>query len=173
MSARKAWRLHFSSAAPESRLRSWLTESGSLTARCRRQCADFRIRLLAQGRAHSLADEGGGRALVQVREVVLECDGVPVIFAHTTLSAATDGRLNRWLAGLGTRSLGSLLFSYPRFERGAIEYRRLDRRHPLYRRAAALEQVGTHLWARRSRHCLDGQQVMVTEVFLPGISRLA
>jgi chorismate-pyruvate lyase len=53
-----------------------------------------------------------------VREVVLECDGVPVIFAHTTLSTAANGRLTRWMAALGSRSLGSLLFTYPGFRRG-------------------------------------------------------
>jgi chorismate--pyruvate lyase len=107
-----------------------------------------------------------------VREVALECDGVPVIFAHTTLASLGRGRLGRWLAGLGSRSLGSLLFAFPGFRRGAIEFRRLDHRHALYRRAAALGEVGKFLWARRSWHSLDGQRVVVTEVFLPAIVRL-
>ncbi|UCV04787.1 chorismate--pyruvate lyase family protein [Dechloromonas denitrificans] len=172
MSRRSGWYRRFRGAAPEPRLRSWLTEPGSLTARCQRQCADFRVRLLAQGKGAALADEAGGPALVRVREVVLECDGVPVIFAHTTLSAAANGRLTRWLSRLGTRSLGSLLFFFPGFHRGGIEYRRLDRRHPLYRRAAMLGAFGEYLWARRSAHRLGGQQVLVTEVFLPEILRL-
>jgi chorismate--pyruvate lyase len=104
-----------------------------------------------------------------VREVVLECDGRPVIFAHTTLATVAPGRLSRWMAGLGNRSLGSLLFSYPGFRRGTIEFLRLDARHPLYRRAAALGPVGASLWARRSLHRLGWQQVLVTEVFLPAI----
>jgi chorismate--pyruvate lyase len=107
-----------------------------------------------------------------VREVVLECDGQPVIFAHTTLSTATRGRLARWMDRLGNRSLGSLLFAYPGFRREAIEYLRLDRRHPLYRRAAAVADVGETLWARRSLHRLGLQRVLVTEVFLPAIARL-
>lgn len=112
------------------------------------------------------------RRLAWVREVILECDGVPVIFAHSVLSTATRGRLTRWLARLGSRSLGSLLFSYPGFNRGAIEYRRLDARHPLYQRAAALGAAGPCLWARRSLHRLGAQQVLVTEVFLPAIAKL-
>ena len=107
-----------------------------------------------------------------VREVLLECDGRPVIFAHTTLSTAANGRLSRWMSGLGNRSLGSLLFAYPGFRREAIEYLRLDRRHPLYQRAAAVADVGDYLWARRSLHRLDIQRVLVTEVFLPAITRL-
>lgn len=177
---RSQWRAQLAGGACDPLLRSWLTEPDSLTARCQRACSDFRVRLLNFGKGRALADEsageaaGGqaGRGLAWVREVVLECDGRPVIFAHTTLSTATKGRLSRWMAGLGNRSLGSLLFSYPGFERGAIEFLRLDARHPLYRRAAALGELGAlgaTLWARRSLHRLGGQQVLVTEVFLPAI----
>ncbi len=154
-------------------LRSWLTEPGSLTARCLRSSRHFSVRLLRFGKGRALADEavdgGCDGALAWVREVVLSCDGKPVIFAHTTLAASGNGRLTRWMARLGSRSLGSLLFAYPGFARGRIEFLRLDDRHPLYRRAAALCSPPRHLWARRSLHRLNGQQVLVTEVFLPDI----
>ena len=166
------WRSRLAGGGPDPVLRSWLTEPGSLTARCQRACRDFRVRLLDYGKDLPQADEMPRRRLARVREVVLECDGVPVIFAHTVASTATRGRLTRWLTGLGSRSLGSLLFSYPGFRRGAIEYRRLDARHPLYRRAAALGVAGPCLWARHSLHRLGAQQVLVTEVFLPAIANL-
>lgn len=167
------WRKHLLSAPSDPVLRDWLTETGSLTTRCQKACRHFRVRLVRYGKGRALADEQPLRARFWVREVVLACDGVPVIFAHTTLSTATGGRLSRWLAGLGSRSLGSLLFTYPGFRRGAIEYCRLDRRHPLFRRAASwLDDDVASLWARRSVHCLGGQQVLVTEVFLPAIREL-
>jgi len=170
------WRDHLPGELPDVALRSWLREPGSLTARCQRHSRQFCVRLLDYGVGHPLADEGllssAGRQPGLVREVALECDGVPVIFAHTTLAGNARGRLGRWLARLGSRSLGSLLFAFPGFQRGAIEFRRLDRRHPLYRRAAALGEVGHTLWARRSWHGLDGQRVVVTEVFLPAILQL-
>ena len=179
MSRRQPWRRRLPSGALAAPLASWLTEPGSLTARCQRQCREFRVRLLRSGQARALAVEGlgigGFRPLSRVREVVLECDGVPVIFAHTTLSSAVRGRLGCWMAGLGTRSLGSLLFAFPGFRRGAIEFRRLDSRDVLYCRAIASAPgvaVG-YLWARRSLHALRGQQVLVTEVFLPAIARLS
>ena len=153
-------------------LRSWLTEPDSLTARCQRACRHFRVRVLKSAKDEPLADELPHRRQAWVREVVLECDGVPVIFAHTTLSTAANGRLTRWLSRLGSRSLGSLLFTYPGFRRGVIEYRRLDRRHPLFRRAVALGKSADYLWARRSMHRLGAPQVLVTEVFLPAITRL-
>ncbi len=173
---RSKWRARLDGGACDPLLRSWLTEPDSLTARCQRACTDFRVRLLSFGKGRALADESArgeaGRGLAWVREVALECDGRPVIFAHTTLATAPNGRLSRWMAGLGNRSLGSLLFSYPGFERGAIEFLRLDARHPLYRRAAALGEpggLGAILWARRSLHRLGRQRVLVTEVFLPAI----
>ena len=173
---RSAWRAKLTGGLLDPVLRSWLTEPDSLTARCQRTCSHFRVRLLNYGKGQALADEamglGGGRSRDWVREVVLECDGRPVIFAHTTLSTAVNGRLSRWMAGLGNRSLGSLLFAYPGFKRGAIQYLRLNQRHPLYQRAARLGEVGEYLWARRSLHCLGAQQVLVTEVFLPSIEQL-
>jgi chorismate--pyruvate lyase len=163
------WRERLPRGQVERRLASWLTEPGSLTARCQAASSHFRVRLLRFARAPALADEGSGRPTVRVREVLLECDGVPVIFAHTTLSTATGGRLSNWIARLGSRSLGSLLFAHPGFVRGAIEYCRLDARHPLFRRVAAVAPTGAVLWARRSRHRLGAQEVLVTEVFLPAI----
>ena len=166
------WQPLFAGRVENRVLRGWLTEPGSLTARCQAASRDFRVRLLRYGKARPLADESPGQRNAWVREVILECDGVPVIFAHTTLSTATNGRLTRWLSRLGSRSLGSLLFSWPGFQRGAIEYCRLDARHPLFRRAAAHGEHEKYLWARRSRHRLGGQQVLVTEVFLPAITGL-
>ncbi len=156
-------------------LRGWLREPDSLTARCERACREFRVRLLTFRREDSLFVTGRGKRWV--REVVLTCDGRPVIFAHTELGQQARGRLRQWLAGLGSRSLGSLLFAYPGFQRGKIEYRRLDARDPLYRRAVAVAETSDGdysrcLWARCSVHALGMQYVSVTEVFLPAISAL-
>ncbi len=166
------WRSRLLRTACGEALRSWLIEPGSLTARCQRASKKFRVRVLRQGMARPLGDESARDVLVPVREVVLECDGVPVIFAHTTLCTAAGGHLKRWLARLGARSLGSLLFSHPGFKRGRLEFLRLDARHPLYLRALGGKNEATYLWARRSRHAFGGESVLVTEVFLPEITRL-
>lgn len=174
MKPRNRWRSRLAKLGCSPVVRSWLTEPGSLTARCQRGCERFAVRLLAFGKDRPLSDEAveNSPGLAWVREVALECDGVPVIFAHTTLPAAGNGRLTCWMARLGNRSLGSLLFRYPGFSRGAIEFLRLDVRHPLYVRAARVAKVPPQLWARRSWHALGGQRVLVTEVFLPAIERL-
>lgn len=167
---RLAWRAHCSGGESDATLRSWLCEPGSLTARCQRHCRQFRVQLLQQGRQQPLT---GQREWLPVREVLLECDGQPVIFAHSVLSTARSGRLGRWFARLGSRSLGSLLFHHPAFRRGPIEFCRIAAGHPLHRRLCQV--LGQNLpacWARRSRHFLGAGSVLVIEVFLPAITRL-
>lgn len=169
---RRQWRSSLGPGAPEAALVSWLSEPHSLTARCLRASSHFRVRLLRSGLRQPIADETTRQQLAHVREVLLECDGVPVIFAHSVLSTATNGRLTRWLAGLGSRSLGSLLFSFPGFRRGRLQFLRLDARHPLYRLASPWAGGERQLWARRSEHRLGRQVLCVTEVFLPAICTL-
>lgn len=152
-------------------LRRWLTEPGSLTARCQQNCRHFKVKLIKDQLGYPISHPS--KQLQHLREVLLLCDDHPVIFAHTTLARHPRGCLHLWLQGLGERSLGSLLFRCKTFKRGPIEYRRLDSRHPLFQRASSLVEIDApYLWARRSRHQLGAQSVLVTEVFLPGIIAL-
>ena len=148
----------------------WLRDRGSLTERIRGQ-GTFAVQLLRQKLARPTRDEAqvlGVKAgtLVRVREVALLCNGKAVVFAHTVLPCHPRGPLTRWLARIGTRSLGSLLFADPGFSRGEINCRRLDQRHPLF--LPAIEVLGgapKHLWARRSLFRFGQQSVLVTEVY--------
>ncbi len=157
-------------------LRDWLCEPDSLTARLKRRGA-FRIALLRQERARANADECAAlgispRTPCWVREVVLHCDGLPAIFAHTVLPASPRGVLGRWFARLGTRSLGSLLFAHPGFVRGELAFARLATPHPLH--APAVAALGRPpaggFRARRCTHRFGGQAVLVTEVFAPRLA---
>ncbi len=166
------WRPGWLGAPPAAVWRSWLFEPGSLTRRCQGLCGQFAVRLLDQSRQIRHCDESR-RGRQMVREVLLECDGQPVIFAHSVLSTVRSGALGRWFGRLGQRSLGSLLFAHPGFRRGVIEVVRLDRRHALHRRVeAALGRPLPPLWARRSRHAQGAHSVLVTEVFLPEVLAL-
>jgi len=165
---------HFFLLAADNPLRSWLLEPLSLTERCAGSCDAFCVRLIGfRGEKSLFPNVLFGRRVV-VREVLLECDQRPVIFAHTELAQVPRGKLNCWVARLGSRSLGSLLFRYPGFKRGKLEFCRIDKRFPLFRRAIAAAGIDdcTELWARRSWHCLGRQCVLVTEVFLPQILEL-
>lgn len=152
---------------------SWLTEPGSLTARLQRGAADFRVEVVRQRVLPPCADEWRLLGLhrpqrVRVREVILRRDGEAAIFAHTVLALDSRGVLTRWFGRLGNRSLGSLLFANPAFSRTPLEFRRLDRRHPLLRRAeAVLPSSPGSCWARRALYRLGTQRLLVTEVFLP------
>ena len=154
--------------------RTWLTDHGSLTQRLREHFPGFNVRRLHQGVARPFFDEltalGPDRRPVQVREVLLRSGDKPLVFAHTVIPLA--GMRGPWqaLAGLGNRSLGSALFADPRVQRFPLTYRRLDRRHPLYRAARPyLAEPAATLWARRSQFALAGHRLMVTEVFLPPV----
>ena len=158
------------------RTHGWLTRPGSLTAHLRQHCASFNVLRLYQGHAQPHRDE---RALlhvprphtVLVREVLLRCGDTPRVFAHSVTALESIHGPWRALAGLGNRPLGEALFLNPRITREPLYYRRLDIRHPLYRAAAAhIPQAPLQLWARRARYLLDGAPLLVSEVFLPGLS---
>ncbi len=159
-------------------LRSWLSDRGSLTRRLKSRCASFRVVPLATGLARPNPDEyallglaPGTRAYV--REVMLLCDGVPVVFAHSVLPSA--GLRGGWngITRLGSRSLGEALFSDHRIERQPLAYRNVRNSHPLFRAIAAQQTLeASSLWARRSVFRLNHHPLLVTEVFLPAIDAL-
>lgn len=171
-----AWRPVLPRQPGNAALSACLRDRGSLTARLQ-QRGEFSVRLVRQVLARPSPDEADffglpAAALVWVREVVLYCDGEAVVFAHTVLPRRPRGVLTRWLARLGSRSLGALLFSRAGFCRGAMVFRRLDARHPLFARArAALDEPQARLWARRSAFAFGAQSVLVSEIFSPLLAR--
>lgn len=173
LDSRQGWLAHPHSL-PRS-LRAWLTDQGSLTQRLKSRCASFRVDPLATGHARPNVDEyallglaPGHRAYV--REVMLLCNDVPVVFAHSVLPLAGLRRGWNGITRLGSRSLGEALFSDPRIERQPLAYRNVRHDHPLYRATARHLALGSSsLWARRSVFCLNGHPLLVTEVFLPAI----
>lgn len=154
------------------RLVSWLREPGSLTRRCQTQFQSFEVRPCFQGMGQDrLLDSTEKR--VRKREVLLWVDQQAFIFAQSVLGGQERGPLSRWLKGLGRRSLGTLLFQHPGFQRGPLQYFRLDSRHALYH--ACLQALpdcdwaATRppiLWARCCEHRFGRQTIRVTEVFL-------
>ncbi|MBI3919110.1 MAG: chorismate lyase [Betaproteobacteria bacterium] len=159
--------------------RAWLGDRGSLTRRLEGRCSAFRVRLLSQRRARANRDERviwprETRRLAWVREVNLVCRRTPVVFAHSVIDPKALRGAWRGLKRLGERPLGAALFADPRIRRFPLRYRKLNRGHPLYRRACAKLRIRPpYLWARRSLFTLRGTPILVTEVFLPGILRLA
>ena len=179
---RGGWRDDLPRLAASAPYLSWLREPGSLTARLKASCREFSVRCLRQGLQPVGRDEGAFLGLrpgtrVWVREVLLCCDDIPVVFAHTVMARRPRHPFDLRFGALGERSLGSLLFSDPCIVRGKLQFRRLDARHPLFLRAvtvlpAALSAVPAGLWARRSGFGCGAKTVLVNEVFLPALLKL-
>ena len=164
--------------ATAGRYHPWLTDRGSLTARIARRCPGVRVQVLFQGLRRPDRDERfvfahRGRARALVREVLLVCEGRPVVFAHTVLDPADLSGPWRSVAALGNRPLGAALFADPRVRRYALRTRKVGWHHELHRRvSASVPGVPPSLWARRSLFRMHDSPILVTEVFLPEILTL-
>lgn len=175
-----AWHRHINGVAAPAAMRDWLVTQGSLTARLVAHSSAFRVQRLHQRASLCLVDEARAIGLqrqvrVWEREVLLRCDGVPVVFAHTVVPASCSASDWPLFSALGERSLGSTLFYDPLVERGELEFARLRAGHPLLERArAALGGIDdTVYYARRCLYRRRNGTLLVTEVFLPPVTRLA
>ena len=169
--------------APQSlppRLRQWLTETGSLTQRVASNCSPaqpFGLQLLRHGFAPAHRDELpllGQHDRARVREILLKRGDTPLVFAHSVISHRDLNGAWAILDGIGGRSLGSILFFDHTVRRGALHFRRIDARHPLF--SKALPWCGAEppsaLWARRAVFEREGRPLIVSEVFLPPVMTL-
>ena len=153
-------------------LHAWLTSRGSLTARIKANVNDFnlvRLTQLAQlpniDERRELGLRRGEHAII--REVLLRDNERVLVFAHSIASRRDLRGAWRGLSRLGSRPLAEMLFNDPTVVRLPIEYRRIDSRHPLYRRAQQVVPFAmNHAWARRSVFLKQGAPLLVTEVFL-------
>ena len=174
------WHAHVGAVNAAPAMRAWLTAGGSLTARLTAHSRAFRVQRLHQRSATCLADEaraiGMGRpGRVLEREVLLRCDGVPVVFAHTVVPMSATASDWPLFNALGERSLGSTLFYDPQVARGELEFARIRAGHPLMQRARAAlgADLDTILYARRCLYRRHRGTLLVTEVFLPAVLELA
>lgn len=157
-------------------LRPWLADTGSLTARLKSFFPGLQVQVLGQGWQRAHRDELRAlhlfRAITQVamREVLLQDNRAPRVFAHSiTLRASLRGGFQLF-GRTGSRPLGALLFADPTIARSPLAWCRIDRRHPLWRKANAVAgPLPARLWARRSVFYSGHDRLLVTEVFLPAI----
>ncbi|WP_168926806.1 chorismate--pyruvate lyase family protein [Nitrincola schmidtii] len=140
--------------------REWLCQSGSLTHSLIHASQDqFTVRLLKLGRAYPSKDEAQALAIspykkVMVREVELMGQGQVWIYARSVVPDSTLTHCHAQLHQLGNRSLGSLLFSDPKINRGRIQ-------------VTHLHQGLDTFPARRSIFYIQQHPLLVTEVFYP------
>ncbi len=165
-------RLEDFAPAPVPAIAAWLREPGLLTDRLRSCCAGLPgLAVVAEIEAPlAAADAALLRAAGSagfVREIELTCDGRPWVFAQTLVPLATLAR-QRWLSSLGRAALGEKLAAMPGLERGPLEFACLKPGDRLLHRALRERaDPPAVLWARRSWFAIDGDRLLVQEVFLP------
>lgn len=156
---------------PDTRLESWLLDTGSLTERLKSNCAQFHLTLLGQRQEEITLEEFKQvcaenqcfqREDWQVREVLLWGDGQPWVFARSIIpqTLCESNFLN-----LNTMPLGQMIFNDRRFNRMPIEITNMRDTEGFL--AALNLSHHSSLWGRRSVFCFENLKMMVSEIFLP------
>ncbi|MDP3744163.1 MAG: chorismate lyase [Methylotenera sp.] len=154
---------------------SWLIDRGSLTARLQNRYAYFSVKPISMKYAKPIQDEAALLHLASyknalIREVLLDGNYQPVVFAHSVLPRNSLRGAWRGLGKLGNKPLGATLFANPKVKRTPLSYKKLSSNHALYQHATKyLTDKPLYLWARRSVFSLNCASIMVTEVFFPHI----
>lgn len=162
---------HCSHKRISARLRDWLFDRGSLTARLMDYCGDgFSVKLISLRRESPAFDEIVAlgmqpRAHALVREVLLCCHDKPLVYARTIIPASSMRGALRGLALLGNRPLGAVLFSDHTMTRQPVEVALLHAGHVYHERINGLTEES--VWGRRSVFTLKGEKLLVSEFFLP------
>ncbi len=155
----------------------WLVDTGSLTARLKSLAADgFEVRVIRLDRERPMWSERQAlgipdRRQALIRHVLLLGNGQPWVFARTVIPVTSlDGDL-RYLAYLKERPLGAALFANHDLSRGEVEIAAFEPSHTIFKEAFACAAVCVdRMWGRRSVFELGGRRLLVSEIFLPGIT---
>ena len=143
--------------------RLWLTDTGSLTARLKALFhGNFQVDVLFQDWDQPTSEECAFLAIplhekASIREVLLVCEGIPMVFARSILPETSLTGKNQKLLSLKNKPLGEFIFAQPDLKRGPIEITRTTDLH------------GQMVWGRRSRFTLDQKPLSVCEYFLPAL----
>ncbi|WP_076414113.1 chorismate lyase [Shewanella sp. UCD-KL12] len=153
---------------PQSPLTEWLLSTGSLTQKLQSHCAHFEVKILGEGNLTPFSGEFPTQQQAWVREVLLCLDGTPWIFARTLISGPLLAKKDKDFLTLGTRPLGELLFSTDDFTPGKIEVAHFTPCEKLAELTSSLNQpVSQELWGRRRYFSFEGEDLIVSETFLP------
>lgn len=170
--AEPRWRpaqLHSSIDLPGSQ-RSWLLDDGSLTGRLiASHSGRFSVQRLRQVWNTPRPSERLLLGLPQrqralIREVVLQIDGRPLVFARSIFPASSLTGQLRHLRLLRNRALGAILFRSPGMRRSPFELARIPGDNHYLPDFLNHQQC---TWGRRSCFDIDGKRLLVSEVFLP------
>jgi chorismate lyase len=153
---------------PQAQALSWLFDHDSLTARLKRHCLTFEVRVLSQRYQRPTLDEQkildvrpGRFALI--RQVCLYCNGTASVYARTVIPTTTLTGHRRVYANLGTRPLGAMLFADRTMQRDEV----MVSEFLLAELPLENSNREGHCWGRRSIFRVGGKPLLVSEYFLP------
>ena len=159
---------HSHQQLPQNGLSDWLLSRESLTQKLKQCCQQFEVIVLGeQWITPNPAEWHGPEQKLWLREVLLQLDGTPWVFARTLMSPQLLAEQQQ-LEQLGQRPLGELLFSGERFTAGEIEICHITPPSAMSELASALKQTAsTPVWGRRRHFSCQQLPLIVAEVFLP------
>lgn len=103
-----------------------------------------------------------------VREVLLCCGDVPLVYARTVIPSVTIQGARRRYANMGNRPLGAMLFADRTMRREAVQIAKMPAEFAAQQYVKNKEEV----WGRRSVFRVSGKPILVSEYFLPQLLKL-
>lgn len=157
----------------------WITYPGSFMLKLKQHgINDAKIQILNEGWLLPVNDERiildiRPRRLAWVREVIIRSGETIWMYARTVIPAKTLTGKERILQHLKTRSLGSILFSYPEIIRNPFEYFSVEMGSVWHTKLKKkIDMPRETLPGRRSVFSLREKSLLLTEIFFPSIMTL-
>ena len=167
-------------------VRDWLSKPFVLSNALRKVCVDFSVEVADQCIKPLYADEIAVLKCYEtpmgyIRETYLGDVGNPLVYARVTMPESTYVANKENLENLGNRPIGeTLLYKDPSLSRSEFEVKRVTQDdellfntlvHSNFYRAEIGSSRETEMWARRSVFTISGNQMLITEVFMPDIPK--
>jgi len=107
------------------------------------------------------------------REIEFRLESEPLLFAQVVLTRQTAGGI-KWLRSTEIKPLGDELADRSDVERSDFRFTLIDREDPLFVRSLQRStETDDALWLRQSVFSIGGSLLLVNEVFLPALWRVA
>lgn len=173
-----------STRVPEA-LRQWLYKPFVLSRALKKVCSHFTVHITDQRIKPLYADEIAALGCYEtsngyIRETYLGDENHPFVYARVTMPESTYLTYKVELDNLGNRPIGeTFLYSNPTTTRSQFEIKRITQDDELlfdelvhtnfYKAVIERNSRVPELWARRSVFSLQGNPLLITEVFLSDI----
>lgn len=154
-------------------LRHWLLERGSMTKKIKHACQQVKIQVIASrvclpSYAETAYLGVKPRSTALIREIFMICDGEPWLYGRTVIPWTSLNGVTKRIKTLGETPIGHLLFSRVNRQRTSFDFAQLSPKHTLCQTAVqGLNIQPEDLWARRCIFTINGNNLSLTEVFLP------